>query len=109
MKETAMVTAKKKKQPRRKGGSGQPMSFTKARKVIRDDSEDYISWWIASIVLCIDKRSSFEDLLACLKRGSAARWGAKGLHKRTGRRCKHLHWITDLKDWEHYLKAKGYL
>jgi hypothetical protein len=109
MKKTTAVSSKKKQKTRPRGRSGPPMSLAKARRVIRDDSANYTEWWLASAVLCFNKGSSIDDLLACLKRSSAARWGAKGLHRRTRRPCKDMHWITDLEDWQHYLKAKGYL
>jgi hypothetical protein len=84
-------------------------SLEEARLVIRNNQACYEDWYIAGAILCMNKRSTLADLLACLKR-RAAKWPAATiLHRRTRRPKKDGEAVIDPKDWGRYLKAKGLL
>ena len=80
-----------------------------ARLMIRNNQACYEDWYIAGAILCSNQRSTFADLLACLKRREVKWPAAWVLHKRTRRPKKDGEAVTDPKDWGRYLKAKGLL
>jgi len=78
-----------------------------ARRMIRRDRAHYEDWYVAGLILCISQRSTFDDLLACLKRRETYFRAARVLHQRTGRPLADGKEITNFSDWSRYLKAKG--
>jgi len=90
-----------------KAGKTKVLTLAGARRLIRKNRAHPSDWYLASSLLCISKRSTFADLLACLKRFEAKFRAARVLHERTGRPLKNGKAIMSINDWRRYLKAEG--
>jgi hypothetical protein len=86
------------------------MDLKEAQLAIRDDKEEWVNWVLASGVIVDSRDSTFEDLLACLKRrGLPAEGAACGLYRRTkrertGRDIESFD--MDFGSWEKYLRER---
>ncbi len=89
------------------------MPLDEARRIIRAPTSTPFQASRAAVAINRSPKSSFDDLLACLRRGGYfAEVGALGLYSRTGRTQTSTHikdLITDYDDWYAYLKEKNHV
>jgi hypothetical protein len=78
-----------------------------ARRVIRRRKATYAERYVAGLTLCLNKQTTYADLLACLKWRGADFRAARKLHTRTRRPQQEGKDVLDAKSWRRYLKAKG--
>jgi hypothetical protein len=85
------------------------MTLEGARRVIRKRTATYAERYVAGLMLCLNKRTTYADLLACLKQRGADFRAARKLHTRTRRPQLDGKDVLAPKNWHRYLKAKGLL
>lgn len=93
-----------------RSGEAYDLTLSKARRIIRRDNETAAAYFVAATAIATSPRSTFEDLIVCLKRGGSGAVRAAGaLYERTGRRKRRGAWITDPKDWLRYLRTRSFI
>ncbi len=89
------------------------MSLKEAQDTIRNDAAGMVKWALAAGEIISTQASSFEDLLACLKRGSQpASVAATALYVRTKRPRRDdslASFSSDYQDWLHFLRDRGFV
>jgi hypothetical protein len=89
------------------------MNLDEAKLVIRSTNAEWVRLVEAAGIITDSRKSSFEDLLECVKRkGLCAELAVCALYVRTARPRRDdsvQSVVLDANDWEHYLKQAGHI